>query len=82
MPNGHSSDTIYELNLEIAQLKTKEIARKLLASHIFSELKQYTIRDFFRIRDALEILAGYELADMDLLAEVKKYITQKEGEKK
>ena len=59
---------------------TKKLARKLLANGILSEPEQYTIRDLFRIRDALEILADYGFADLDLLKEVKKYITQKAQE--
>ena len=58
-------------------INTKELARKLIASGILSEPEQYTIRDLFRIRDALEMLANYGFADMDLLQEVHKYIIQK-----
>ena len=58
-------------------INTKEIAKKIFESGILDEPEQYTIQDLFRIRDALEMLANYRLADMDLLQEVHKYITQK-----
>ena len=55
----------------------KELARRILASGILNELEQYTIKDLFTIRDALEILKGYGFADLQLLEEVNKYIEQK-----
>ena len=80
MPNGHSSDTIYELNLEIAQLKTKEIARKLLASGILSEPEQYTLQQLFRVRDCLLMLKAINplFCDEGLLEEVLLYLKDKE----
>jgi len=41
---------------------------------------KYTLQDLFKIRDALVVLQGYGLVDMDLLIEVMKFINQ-EGEK-
>lgn len=38
---------------------------------------EYTLEDLFKIRDALVVLQGYGLADLDLLLEVMKYINQK-----
>jgi len=37
----------------------------------------YDLQDLFKIRDALIVLQGYGLADLDLLIEVMKYINQK-----
>jgi len=37
----------------------------------------YSIQDLFKIRDALVVLQGYGLADIDLLLEVMKFINQK-----
>ena len=79
MPNGHSSDTIYELNLEIARLKTKELARKLLASGDLDK-PGYSLQDLFKIRDALMILARFGLEDKELLTETLLYIDQKAKE--
>ena len=41
----------------------------------------YSIQDLFKIRDALVVLQGYGLADIDLLLEVMKFINQKAEEK-
>jgi len=48
---------------------------------LLSELSQpekYSLYDLFRIRDLLNGLAVYDLHDRDLLAEVEKFIAQKE----
>ena len=58
-------------------MDTKETARKILASGDLNEPEQYTLKDLFAIRDALEILKDYGFADLDLLEEVKKFIIQK-----
>ena len=50
---------------------------------LLEEMKQpdkYTLQDLFKIRDALVVLQGYGLVDMDLLIQVMKFINQ-EGEK-
>ena len=57
--------------------REKELAHKLIESGILNEPEQYTIRDLFRIRDSLEILANYGFADLDLLEETQKYIKLK-----
>jgi hypothetical protein len=45
--------------------------------HEMKNCPEYKLEDLFKIRDALVILQGYGLADMDLLLEVMKYINQK-----
>jgi len=52
----------------------REALEKLL-----QEMKQapkYSLHDLFRIRDAINILARYDLHDKDLLYEVNKFIEQ------
>ena len=43
---------------------------------VIKETKFYKLPELFQIRDALNILAGYGLADMDLMKEVNLYIEQ------
>ena len=46
---------------------------------LLQEMKQvpkYTLQDLFKIRDAIDILAKYDLHDKDLLYEVNKFIAQ------
>jgi len=53
---------------------------KQALERLFEEMKsapEYTLQDLFKIRDALMILQGYGLADMDLLIEVMKFINEK-----
>jgi hypothetical protein len=57
------------MNLELLAQKILEIGDL--------EEPTYTLGDLFRIRDALEILNTYNLADIDLLKEVNKFILQK-----
>ena len=56
----------------------KEGLEKLLKE--INQPDKYTLQDLFKIRDALVVLQGYGLVDMDLLIEVMKFINQ-EGEK-
>lgn len=53
----------------------KVALEKLL--HEMKTCPEYTLQDLFKIRDALIVLRGYGLVDMDLLIEVLKYINQK-----
>ena len=53
---------------------TREIARKMLEDGFLSEPPRFTLKDLFCIRDSLEILNDYDLADVDLLKEVKAFI--------
>ena len=41
--------------------------------------EQYSFNDLFKIRDALYILYDYDLADVDLLVQILKFINQKKG---
>jgi len=41
------------------------------------ELSTYDLYDLFRIRDSLEMLSDYGLADEELLAEVKRVLKTK-----
>ena len=43
---------------------------------VIKETKFYKLPELFQIRDALNILASYGLADVDLMQEVKLYIDQ------
>ena len=52
----------------------KKVEDKLLQE--LSQPSKYSLRDLFRIRDALHILAYYDLEDKDLLTEVEKFIKQ------
>jgi len=45
-------------------------------SKLMKEEPGYDLQDLFKIRDALMVLQGYGLADMDLLLETMKYINQ------
>lgn len=54
-----------------------ELAEKILNCADFYEEK-YSLSDLFKIRDALMILKGYNLEDLNLLEEVEKFIKQKE----
>ena len=58
-------------------MTTEQIAYKLLKSGVLENPEEYTIRDLFSIRDNLEMLDSYGLADKDLLLEVKLFIEQK-----
>lgn len=52
---------------------------KLAKERLLKEMKQpdkYSLRDLFRIKDALQILAYYDLEDKGLLKEVEKFIEQ------
>ena len=60
-------------------IDTKILARELLAKKILNK-PTFTIKDLFCIRDCLLILKSYNLADLDLLEEVNKYIMQKAKE--
>lgn len=62
---------------EEASMTTEQIAYKLLKSGVLENPEEYTIRDLFSIRDNLEMLDSYGLADKDLLLEVKLFIEQK-----
>ncbi len=57
-------------------MNTYALADKLLASGLLNEPNKYTLADLFKIRDALNILDFYDLADKDLLNEVNKFINQ------
>lgn len=50
----------------------REALEKLLIE--VEKESEYTLNDLFKIRDALDILAKYNLHDKDLLAEVNKFI--------
>lgn len=57
---------------------------KVALEKLLHEMKicpEYTLQDLFKIRDALIVLRGYGLVDMDLLLEVMKFINQKAEEK-
>ena len=60
-------------------IHTTAIAGELLAKNIFSSLT-FTLKQLFEIRDSLYILDKYNLADINLLREVEKYLGQKAGE--
>jgi hypothetical protein len=57
-------------------MNNEELAKKILASGDLNK-PNYTLKDLFSIRDALEILKDYDLADEQLLEETNKYIQQK-----
>ncbi len=57
-------------------MNTYALADKLLASGILNEPPDFTLQELFKIRDALNILDFYGLADKDLLNEVNKFINQ------
>lgn len=57
---------------------TEKLAKRILEGGDL-EKEGYSLQDLFRIRDGLEILGIYGLADLDLLTEVNKYIQQKVG---
>jgi hypothetical protein len=57
---------------------TKGALKNLMQEMQSSE--PYKLQDLFKIRDALMVLQGYGLADLELLIEVMKYINQ-EGQK-
>ena len=63
-------------------INTKELARKLLASGILSEPKQYTLQQLFRVRDCLLMLKAINplFCDERLLKETLLYINQKAKE--
>jgi len=60
---------------------TTEIAQKLLKSGILKTPEVFTLADLFRIRDALEVLKKYGVADLGLLEEVLDFIQTKVREK-
>ena len=60
-------------------IHTTAIAGELLAKNILSSLT-FTLKQLFEIRDSLYILDKYNLADINLLREVEKYLGQKAGE--
>ena len=53
----------------------KKALEKIL--HEIKTSPEYTLEDLSKIRDALVVLQGYGLADLDLLLEVMKFINQK-----
>ena len=62
------------INKKEELMLTKEAKERLI-----TEMKQpdkYSLRDLFRIRDALQILAYYNLEDKELLKQVEAFIMQ------
>ncbi len=59
-------------------INTRTIAKKLLEQNILND-PGFSFTELCKIRDALMILARFGLADMDLLWEVNRYISEKVG---
>jgi hypothetical protein len=63
----------------MSEKKEKAMDRKFLEK-VLHEMKtspDYTMEDLLKIQNALLVLSGYGLVDMDLFLEVSKYIAQK-----
>lgn len=57
-------------------MDTKILAKAMLEKGFLNK-ETYSLQDLFRIKDCLNILKGYNLADLDLLEEVEKFLKQK-----